>query len=107
MFLYHVLAGKGIDLHLTADGATVIASRSLDGSGFELLDVVGGRIPDLATLLGALGLEPTRVEACFPADRLNWTGTPVSSGREDALMIRGSLPGLEGQALMLPPTATF
>ena len=70
-----------------------------------IADIVAPAIPDLASVLGALGLRPARIKVLFPPDRLRWTGTAV---REDTgLMIRGAIPDAMTRPFMFPPTAEF
>ena len=83
--------------------ALVVTSTRPDGT-LCLVDVAANAMPDLATILGALGVAPARVEVHVPPDRLGWTGTPVPA-EGLTLMVRGTLPGAKWA--MLPETAWF
>lgn len=107
MLLLNVTLDKGLQLAYLEDAKAVITFRHDAAGCFRLIDVVGPEIPSLAAILGGLGIRPTRVEVCFPTDRLDWTGLAVPSNPGDSLMFKGELPTALQQPLMLPPTAAF
>ena len=106
MFLFNALNNPKITLDLIDHGAVVASEIAPDGL-FRLVDVVGHHVPPLATILGALRIEPARVEVLFPPDRLSWMGTPRKIERAMALMVRGEIPWAMHAPFMLPPTASF
>ncbi|MCB1447122.1 MAG: GNAT family N-acetyltransferase [Rhizobiaceae bacterium] len=86
---------------------TIVAWKTEDGT-LRLLDVVTRYMPDIATIVGALGDDGAAVETLFPPDLLGWDGAPVPFSGSCVLMIR---PGPEGPVpagpFMLSPMADF
>lgn len=70
-----------------------------------LVDVVAARMPEAASILGALGQRPKRLRTLFAPDKLGWEGAPVSD--DTGLMVRGALPPAMRRPFMLPPTVGF
>lgn len=108
MFLMNVAASEAhwrLD-HLLDYGAIVI-SDTRDSGTFRLLDIVAKEMPPLAAILGALGLQPERVEICFPTDKLGYVGDPLPAGKKTKLMARGPFVDGDRRPFMLPPTAAF
>lgn len=107
MFLLNVALDTDLDLaYLEEAEAVVVFQQDGDGS-FRLVDVVASAIPSLATILAGLRMRPSRVEVCFPTDRLDWTGTATPANQGISLMFKGELPPALHQPFMLPPTAAF
>jgi GNAT superfamily N-acetyltransferase len=70
-FLLNACFDPDIRLSYLPGCDAVVAWRWIDGE-FSLLDVVAARIPPLAEIVGALGMDPPEVTVCFPPDRLAW-----------------------------------
>ncbi|MSP49161.1 MAG: GNAT family N-acetyltransferase [Alphaproteobacteria bacterium] len=106
MFLQNMAAAPDLRLdHLPGRDAIVASDTRIPGT-FRLLDVVAREIPSLATILGALGQIPDRVEICFPTDKLGYVGEAQPAGKRTKLMARGDF--VDGsEPFMLPETAAF
>lgn len=106
MFLLNASLMPDLRLDLIADD-TVIAWQAGDDGGFELMDIVGPRIPDLAGILASLGITPPRVTVHFPPDRLAWDGEAVADAGDMALMLRSAKDLQPAQPFALSPMAEF
>jgi hypothetical protein len=106
MFLLNACFDPDIQLmHLPK--ANAVVAWKMEGSCLRLLDVVGAIIPDIATIIGALGLHPLRVEVFFPPDLLGWEGEAVAYTGYTKLMVRGGDMSDFPQPIMLSPMAEF
>lgn len=88
MFLLNAFFSDDVTLSHLPDQNAAIVWRAGEDGGFELLDVVAGRIPSLATILQALGVRPARVDIAFPPDRLGWHGEPEAERGDLSFMMR-------------------
>lgn len=88
-------------------GRDVVIAWKPEGTCLKLLDVAGRSIPPLGVLVAALGLDPERIEVCFPPDRLGWEGVAEPCRGYTVLMAAGSAAArLQGE-IMLSPMAEF
>jgi GNAT superfamily N-acetyltransferase len=106
MFMLNWARTPAFILHHLPEWDAVVATADGEGGALRLHDVVGREIPPLATILGALGAAPVRVEVCFPTDRLGWTGTAEPVRSKDVLMALGPFLGPD-EPFTLPPTLDF
>lgn len=72
--------------HLAALNA--IVAWKVDEGALRLLDIAAGEMPDLAAVVGALGVDVATVEVLFPPDRLGWQGRAIPYQGSCDLMIR-------------------
>lgn len=107
MFLFNASLMPDLRLDLMeADNAAIAWQMGSDGS-FDLLDVVGTRIPALADILASLPVAPARVTVHFAPDHLDWVGEAIPDAGDTVLMLR-SLRDLQPQEpFALPPMAEF
>ncbi len=84
-----------------------VAAWKEDGRTIQLLDVVGRTIPSLGDIFAAFGVNPDRVEVCFPPDRLDWQGMPEVHASDTSLMIRGLSINAVNGPVMLSSMAEF
>ena len=106
MFLFNACLMPGLRLDLM-DGDSVIAWQSAEDGGFELLDIVGARIPDLADILASLRIAPSRVLVHFAPDRLSWEGEALPDVEDMVLMLRAKSISRPAWPFALPPMAAF
>ncbi|MBN9055863.1 MAG: GNAT family N-acetyltransferase [Rhizobiales bacterium] len=106
MFLFNALLMPDLRLDLI-DEDTVIAWQAGQNGGFELLDIVGGEIPDLADILASLRIAPARVLVHFAPDRLAWEGKAVAGTGDMVLMLRTKRGLRPAKPFALPPMAEF
>ncbi len=90
--------------HMAARDAVVVTAERPDNT-LCIIDFWASKMPELAEVVAALGLQPQRVEVHFPPDRLGWNGTAIPAETSTALMVRGDPGPLE--PFMIPETAAF
>jgi predicted N-acetyltransferase YhbS len=106
MFLMNVAASPHMRLDYLEDQEAIVVSDRRQYGPFTLYDVVGRRIPTLATIIGALGLRTDAVDIRLPCDKLGFAGDALPAERKTRLMARGRF--VDGmQPFMLPHTADF
>lgn len=107
MFFLNTQFDPSITLSLVPKLNAVIAWKPIKDSGLMLLDIVAPEIPPLNAILSGLGVPVTRIEVCFPTDRLGWTGRAVHYEGSCSLMISGIAPDAFHEPCMLSPMAEF
>lgn len=106
-FMLNACFNPAARLSYLPDVDVVVAWAEVDGR-FRLLDVVGRRIPNLAEIVAAIGIEMEEVEVMFPPDRLGLQHVPMRGPRLDYLMVKGALLDvLKDRQVMLSPMADF
>ena len=110
MFLINAIWSKEVRLDLLPSG--VVVAWAMDGAEFVLLDIVGPTIPDLQAILSGLSIQPATMRVCFPPDRLEWDGAPVTDPKERGinpmhLAMRGETGLFPKTACCLSPMAEF
>jgi len=107
-FMLNTALVEDVTLSLLPAFPAAVAWRHERESGvFTLLDVVGTRMPPLAAILQALGLQPRSVEILFPPDRMDWEGESIAEDHDLRFMLRGP-PGLAPAGpFRLSPMAEF
>ena len=106
MFLLNIAAMDRFRLHHLPMVDAIIVSEAAAAGQFRLIDIVGRRIPPLASILGALAIRPDRVEICFPPDKLHYVGDARPIDAATVLMARGNFVDAS-ERFMLPPTSDF
>ena len=106
MFLFNARLMPGLRLDLM-DGNIVIAWQPGEDGRFELLDIVGARIPDLADILASLRIAPSRVLVHFAPDRLSWEGEALPDVEDLVLMLRTKSTSRPARPFALPPMSAF
>ena len=105
MFFLNLLIGSfGDPLYLPHHDVLMVAR--VTGEVARIYDIVASEIPDRRGLLAALERAPERIEVFFPPDRLGWRFEALTYRKPGCFMVRGRLE-VEGEPLMLPPTAAF
>jgi GNAT superfamily N-acetyltransferase len=99
-FLLNACFDPEIRLSHLAELDAIIAWKVGEGT-LRLLDVAAREMPDLAAIVGALGVDPATVEVLFPPDRLGWEGDAVPYRGSCDLMVRA------GSANPVVPTLPF
>ncbi|QRM53987.1 GNAT family N-acetyltransferase [Sinorhizobium sp. BG8] len=107
MFLLNAHLLDSVRLHVLADGRAVIAWRDPGEDRFELLDIVGSRIPPLAEIRGALSATASKVTVHFPPDRLEWDGVPEQEAGDLVFMVRDPQGIVPDAPFCLSPMAEF
>ncbi|WP_432346492.1 GNAT family N-acetyltransferase [Shinella yambaruensis] len=107
MFLFNAALMPDLRLDLMEEANAVIAWQMGEDDGFDLLDVVGARIPSLADILASLHLAPARVTMHFAPDHLVWAGTAVPDEGDMVLMLRAAGDLAPEQPFALSPMAAF
>lgn len=105
MFLFN--ASLMPDQRLDLLGEAAVAWRMAEDGLFELLDIAGPALPDLADILASLRIAPSRVIVHFAPDRLGWTGEAIADAGEMVLMLRAPDGLLPQHPFALPPMAEF
>lgn len=107
-FLLNTALVEDVTLSLLPAFPAVVAWRHERESGvFTLLDVVGTRIPTLAAILQALGLQPRSVEIMFPPDLMEWEGEVIAEEQDLRFMLRGRSGLAPTDPVRLSPMAEF
>lgn len=106
MFLFNASLMPDLQLDLMGEDTALAWQMREDGT-FELLDIVGTHIPDLADILASLRIAPSRVVVHFAPDRLAWEGKAVPETDRMALMLRATSGLRPRQPFALPPMAEF
>ncbi len=106
MFLFNASLMPDLRLDLMDDDI-VLAWRTGKDGAFELLDIVGARIPGLADILASLRVAPSRITVHFAPDRLAWAGEAVPDTGEVVLMLREKSRLRPAEPFALPPMAEF
>jgi hypothetical protein len=107
MFLFNALLLPDVKLDLLEEADAAIAWRSNEQGSFELLDIVGTRIPTLADILASLLLSPSHVTVHFAPDRLAWHGAAEPDESGMVFMLRSSRALEPKTPFALPPMAEF
>ena len=107
MFLFNAALAPDVNLDLLEKHGAVVAWRAGEDGGFELLDVVGSNIPDLADILASLAISPSRVRVHFSPDRLAWDGVAVPDEGDMVLMLRSAKEVAPQKPFALSPMAEF
>ena len=106
MFLFNASLMPDLRLDLM-DETTALAWQESEDGGFELLDIVGARIPALADILASLRIAPSRIAVHFAPDCLSWEGEALPDTGDMTLMLR-TRNGLQPKGpFALPPMAEF
>lgn len=106
MFLFNARLMPGLRLDLM-DGNIVIAWQPGEDGRFELLDIVGARIPSLADIFASLRLPPSHAAVHFAPDRLSWEGEALPDAGDMVLMLRAKSSQRPTRPFALPPMAEF
>ena len=107
MFLFNALLMPDVNIDLLEAADAAVAWRLGADGGFELLDIVGARIPGLADILASLGLSPPRVTVHFAPDQLAWDGEAMPDEGDMVLMLRSTTQLQPKEPFALPPMAEF
>ncbi|MCW5707101.1 GNAT family N-acetyltransferase [Shinella sp.] len=107
MFLFNAALMPNLRLDLMEEAKAAVAWQMGEDGGFDLLDVVGARIPSLADILASLHLAPARVTVHFAPDHLVWAGTAVPDEGDMVLMLRAAEDLAPEQPFALSPMAAF
>jgi predicted N-acetyltransferase YhbS len=107
MFLFNASMTPGLRLDIDEEDNAVIAWRTGEDGSFELLDIVGARIPTLAGILARLQITPARVVVHFAPDHLDWEGEARPATEEVVLMLRGADHASPAEPFALSPLAEF
>ena len=107
MFLFNASLMPDLRLDLMVEENAVVAWQTGDDGSFELLDVVGTRIPGLADILASLGIAPSQVVVHFAPDHLAWDGVAAADESDMVLMLRSAKDLRPPQPFALPPMAEF
>ena len=106
MFLFNARLMPGLRLDLM-DGNIVIAWQPGEDGRFELLDIVGARIPSLADIVASLRLPSSHAVVHFAPDRLSWEGEALPDAGDMVLMLRVKSGLRPARPFALPPMAEF
>jgi predicted N-acetyltransferase YhbS len=107
MFLFNVALNADLRLHLMEEDDAVIAWQMGEDGDFDLLDIVGARIPRLADILASLEIAPSRAVVHFAPDHLEWDGEAQPQSDDTALMLRSATDLRPARPFALPPMAEF
>lgn len=107
MFLFNASLMPDLRLDLMEEDNAVIAWHTGDDGSFELLDVVGARIPGLADIVASLRVATSPVVVHFASDHLAWAGEAVADAGDLVLMLRSANGHPPQQPFALPPMAEF
>lgn len=106
MFLLNAALMPDLRLDLM-DEDTILAWHTGEDGDFELLDMVGARIPSLVDILASLDITPSQVTVHFAPDRLAWDGAPTPDAGDMVLMLRAGHRLRPAGPFALPPMAEF
>ena len=107
MFLFNALLMPEVKLDLLEDHRAVIAWRTGEDGSFELIDIVGTRIPWLADILASLRVGASRITVHFAPDHLGWMGTAIPDESGMVLMLRSARDLSPREPFALAPMAEF
>lgn len=107
MFLFNAALMPDLILDLMEETGAIIAWRMGEDGDFDLLDVVGARIPSLADILASLHIAPARITVHFAPDHLEWAGAAAAEVGDMVFMLRGPEGLSPRQPFGLPPMAEF
>lgn len=107
MFLLNAVLMPDLRLDLMEAENAVIAWQMGEDGSFELLDIVGARIPRLADLLASLEIAAARAVVHFAPDHLAWNGAAVANAGDLVLMLRAAHDLRPKLPFALPPMAQF
>lgn len=107
MFLINTQLDHGVRISWLERERVAVAWKMDAPRHVMLLDVVGGSIPSLATIIGALDVEAEIVDVLFCPDKLDWSGQAKPLESHTRLMIRAPGTIAFDRPAMLSPMADF
>jgi hypothetical protein len=107
MFLVNAFWDRSISLSLLENHDAVIAWRMGGDGVFQLLDMVAGAIPPLASITASLYVNSASSEAFFSPGLLDWHASAVIDEHRLPFRVRGDLDLLPNRPFALTPMADF